>query len=96
MVFNSKFMWIADIAKPDALLAVIVGSLTFITMWMMPGAAEQTSLVIFLIPALISMFILAGFPSAIGIYWATSNAVTMCQTLALHLVIKQRKLKNAV
>ncbi|WP_051264069.1 YidC/Oxa1 family membrane protein insertase [Teredinibacter turnerae] len=87
MVFSSKFMWIADIAKPDVILAIIVGVFTLISMQMMPGAVEQQNLLIFLIPAIVSMFVLVSFPSALGLYWATSNIVTILQTLALRLII---------
>jgi len=87
MVFNSKFLWIADIAKPDVILAFMVGVLTFLSMQMMPGAVEQQNILMFIIPAIISMFVLVSFPSALGIYWATSNLVTISQTLALRLII---------
>lgn len=87
MVISSKFMWIADIAKPDVILAFVVGVLTFINMQMMPGAVEQQNLLIFLIPAMVSMFVLVSFPSALGLYWATSNIVTIVQTLALRIII---------
>jgi YidC/Oxa1 family membrane protein insertase len=87
MVFSSKFMWIYDIAKPDIILAFMVGVLTFISMQMMPGAVEQQNLLIFFIPAIVSMFVLASFPSALGLYWATSNIVTIVQTLALRIII---------
>jgi|SRR5690554_2904765 len=87
MVISSKFMWIADIAKPDVILAFLVGVLTFISMQMMPGAVEQQNLLIFLIPAMVSMFVLVSFPSALGLYWATSNIVTIVQTLALRIII---------
>lgn len=87
MVISSKFMWIADIAKPDVILAFVVGVLTFISMQMMPGAVEQQNLLIFLIPAMVSMFVLVSFPSALGLYWATSNIVTIVQTLALRIII---------
>lgn len=90
MVFSSKFMWIADIAKPDVILAFIVGVLTFISMQLMPGAVEQQNTLIFFIPAIISMFVLVSFPSALGLFWATSNIVTLMQTLALRaIVLKQ-------
>jgi YidC/Oxa1 family membrane protein insertase len=87
MVISSKFMWIADIAKPDVILAFVVGVLTFTSMQMMPGAVEQQNLLIFLIPAMVSTFVLVSFPSALGLYWATSNIVTIVQTLALRIII---------
>lgn len=87
MVISSKFMWIADIAKPDVILAFVVGVLTFTSMQMMPGAVEQQNLLIFLIPAMVSTFVLVSFPSALGLYWATSNIVTIVQTLALRIIV---------
>ena len=89
MVFGSKFMWITNIAKPDVILAFIVGVLTFLSMQMMPGAVEQQSVLIFLIPAMISMFVLVSFPAALGLYWATSNIVTMVQALVLRMIISK-------
>lgn len=87
---SAKFLWIADIAKPDALLAVLVGALTFISMLMMPGAPEHGSLVIYLIPALVACFMLAVFPSALGLFWATSNVVTITQAVALNSFVTKR------
>jgi YidC/Oxa1 family membrane protein insertase len=87
MIFNSKFLWITNIGKPDVILAFIVGVLTFLSMQMMPVTAEYQSQLILIIPAMISMFVLVSFPSALGFYWATSNIVTMVQTLVLRMII---------
>lgn len=83
MVFSSKFMWIADLAKPDVILAIFVGLLTFFSMMLMPGAIEQSSLLFLAIPAIVSVFVLVSFPSAIAVYWAASNAATIGQTVVL-------------
>jgi YidC/Oxa1 family membrane protein insertase len=87
METGSRFMWIADIAKPDVILAFVVGVLTFLSMQVMPGLSEQQSHLMLLIPAMISMFVLVTFPSAVGLYWATSNVVTMAQSLVLRMII---------
>jgi YidC/Oxa1 family membrane protein insertase len=84
---GTRFMWITDIAKPDVILAIIVGVLTFLSMQVSPGIAEQQSHLMFLIPAIISMFVLVSFPSALGLYWATSNVVTTVQSLVLRMII---------
>jgi YidC/Oxa1 family membrane protein insertase len=89
MEVGPKFMWITDIAKPDVILAFVVGVLTFFSMQMMPGLSEQQSQLLLLVPAMMSMFVLVGFPSAIGLYWATSNIVTMVQSLVLRMLILQ-------
>jgi YidC/Oxa1 family membrane protein insertase len=91
MIFHSKFMWIADIAKPDLLLAFVVGVLTFISMYMMPSAIENQNFLILIIPAIVSFVALISFPSALGLYWAASNAVTIIQTLILRMVVAYKK-----
>ena len=89
MVLNSKFAWIANIAKPDIALALLVGALTYLSMLAMPGSAEQASTLIFIVPAVISILVLASFPSAIGLYWATSSAVSLLQSLLVKHYMKK-------
>lgn len=91
MTFSSKFLWISNLGKPDVILALAVGSLMFASMFLTPGTAEQASLLIFLIPVAISVFVLVSFPSAIGVYWATSNFATLAQSLYLRHVVKPIK-----
>ena len=92
MIFNSKFLWIANLAKPDLLLTAAVGVLMVIGMTMMPGTSFETSqMVILFIPVIISMIAVAALPSALGLYWATSNVFTIIQTLILRgLIARQR------
>ena len=89
MAFSSKFIWIADIAKPDVILAFMVGVLTFASMLIMPGTVEQQNFLMLFILTGVVMFVLASFPSALGLYWATSNAVTIVQTLVLRVVLER-------
>lgn len=91
MVFNSKFYWISNIAKPDVLLALVVGALTYFSMLMMPGSAEQTSTLFFIIPAIISIIALINFPSAIGLYWATSSGTALLQSCVMNSYFKRQE-----
>ena len=91
-VFHSKFLWIADLGKPDLWLTVLVTSLMLVGMALMPGATHDTSMLLMLaIPVLVSVIAVAALPSALGIYWATSNAVTVVQTLALRALLARRR-----
>ncbi len=90
MVFQSPFLWIANIAKPDVALAVIVGVLTFFTMLLMPGAVEQQSLLIFMIPAFVSAIVLISFPSAIALYWLCSSLVSLLQSLIVKVYLSRQ------
>ncbi len=91
MVFSSKFLWISSLAKPDLWLTVLVTSLMLFGMALMPGATHDTSMMLMLaIPVIVSVIAVAALPSALGLYWATSNAVTLVQTLALRGLLARR------
>lgn len=88
IVFNSKFAWIINIAKPDVTLALIVGVITYFSMGMMPGSADQANTLLFVIPAIICIIMLINVPSAIGLYWATSTTTSLLQSLVLNNYLK--------
>jgi len=89
--FTSKFLWISSLAKPDVLLTIVVSALMLLAMVLMPGAtAEHSTLIIMVVSVLVAAVTLAAMPSAVGIYWATSNAFTVLQTLLLRMVLRSR------
>ncbi len=77
----ASFLWISDIAKPDVILALVTATLMALAMMMAPASHQQMSLVMILIPLAISVISMVTFPSAIGLYWASSNLVSLSQTL---------------
>jgi YidC/Oxa1 family membrane protein insertase len=89
--FAARFLWIPDIAKPDVILALVTGALMVASMMLGPAAHQQMSLLVVIIPVVISVISIATFPSAIGLYWATSNLVSLTQTLAVRLIIAHRR-----
>lgn len=89
MVFNSKFMWIPDLAKPDMILAILIALLTFLTMALMPGAAEQSSWMFIMIPLVISLVVYFSFPSALGISIVASSLVTLVQSAFLQFMVSK-------
>lgn len=91
MVFSSRFLWIASLAKPDVALTLLIGVLMLLGSALMPGATANTSMLVMLaISVLVSLFFMATLPSAIGLYWATSNALTVIQTLVLSSLLARR------
>jgi len=88
----ASFLWISDIARPDLILALVTGTLMLVAMTLAPGSHQQLSLVMIMIPVAISVISIATFPSAIGLYWASSNLVSLTQTLVVrHIIARQRK-----
>lgn len=91
-VFNSRFLWISNLARPDLALTVLVGALMLLGTALMPGATGSTSMLLMIaVPVVISIIAVAALPSALGLYWATSNAVTVLQTLALRGLLARRR-----
>jgi YidC/Oxa1 family membrane protein insertase len=91
-VLKSRFLWISTLAKPDFLLTLLVGALMLAGMSLVPGATANTSMVIMLVVSVVvSIFAIAALPSAIGLYWATSNAITVVQSVVLRSLLAKPK-----
>lgn len=96
MSLHTKFLWVANLAKPDLWLTLLVGALMLLGMALMPGALHETNMLLMMAVAMIvSMVAIAALPSALGLYWATSNAVTVVQTLALRGLLARRQRPTA-
>ena len=96
MSFHSKFLWIAHLAKPDLWLTLLVGALMLLGMALMPGALHETNMLLMLaVAVLVSVVAIAALPSALGLYWATSNAMTVLQTLLLRALLARRSAASA-
>ncbi len=90
--FSTKFLWISSLAKPNFPLTLLIGILMLLSMVLAPGFTTNTSMLLMLAISLgVTVFVLATTPSAIGIYWATSNAMTVMQTLALRGLLARRR-----
>jgi YidC/Oxa1 family membrane protein insertase len=92
ITFNSRFLWIANLAKPDFYLTVLVGALMLLGMALMPGGmTEPQMLMMAAVAVVVSVVAVAALPSAVGVYWATSNAFSVVQTLALRALLWRRE-----
>ncbi len=90
--FTARFLWIADIAKPNLMLTLLVGALMLLSMAVGPGAmAEPSMIMMLLVSVTVTVIAIAAMPSAVGIYWATSNAFSVGQTLILRGLISRQK-----
>lgn len=94
--FASRFLWIANLSKPDAWLAALVTVLMILGMALMPGLDTETStMVILAMPIVVAVIAVATMPASVGIYWATSNASTLVQTILLRLILPRPALVRA-
>ena len=72
-----RFLWIADLAKPDLLLVAISGALTYFTSIL--GASRDVPKTAAVMSAVITIAIMWRISAALGLYWASSTVVSAVQ-----------------
>ena len=87
---HGRFLWVADLAKPDVLLAIVAGLTTAILALAAPEMPEHVRVLMMILPAVCLAFTALHFGSAIALYWTTSNLFTAGQTLAVRWVVARR------
>lgn len=85
-----RFLWIPNMLRPDAVLAVIAGLATALMMMANPDLPEQVRVLMIVIPGILAVVAALQFSSALAIYWATSNTFSAIQTVVLHAVVRRR------
>jgi YidC/Oxa1 family membrane protein insertase len=94
---GGRFLWISNLAQPDALLAFLLGLLTYLVAIISPGASKQLRIVAALLPALFTIYFvyfILHLASGVALYWATSSTVDMLQSAVLRRSSKQRGLQS--
>jgi len=86
---GSRFLWIADLAKPDLVLTFIVGLLTLVTSLVAPQLSHQSKNFMFLFPTIITMVFVWQVSSGLGLYWAASSFVGIAQNVILRKQIRK-------
>jgi YidC/Oxa1 family membrane protein insertase len=80
---GGSFLWIKDIAKPDAILALIVAGLTYLSSAVASNMPQQARAMINFLPVVITLFFAWKLAAGIGLYWASSTVVGVGQALIL-------------
>ena len=87
---HGRFLWVADLAKPDVLLAIVAGLTTAILALAAPEMPEHVRAIMMILPAICLALTALHFGSAIALYWTTSNLFTAGQTLAARWLVSRR------
>jgi len=74
-----RFLWIADLAKPDLLLVALTGALTYFTNIL--GASRDVPKTAAVISAAITVAIMWRLSAALGLYWASSTLIGAVQAV---------------
>jgi YidC/Oxa1 family membrane protein insertase len=80
-----RFAWVADLARPDRLVILIVASLAAGAAWIAPTAAPNASAqgAAVLVASLASVVFLWSMSSAIALSWGAGSVVSALQSLLL-------------
>jgi YidC/Oxa1 family membrane protein insertase len=87
---GARFLWVPNLVRPDAFLAVIAGLTTALMMAVNPDMPEQLRIFMIVLPSIIAIVAALQFSSALAIYWATSNTFSALQTVLLHVLVRRR------
>ena len=90
-----RFLWVANLLRPDVALALIAALATALMMAVNPDMPEQLRIVMVVLPCLLAVVAALQFSSALAIYWTTSNTFSAIQTVVLHRVVRRRARSGA-
>jgi YidC/Oxa1 family membrane protein insertase len=78
---TSRFLWVKDLSKPDALLACICAALAGLCAAMTPNTAEQFKAGTAILPAVLTLVFLWRLAAGVSIYSCVSGLVGIVQAL---------------
>jgi YidC/Oxa1 family membrane protein insertase len=81
-VTGGRFLWIRNITRPDAVLAVLVAALTYAMIALGPQP-QQGSRFVMLLPAVVTFVVLLKLSAGFGLYWGASSLVGTVQSSLL-------------
>lgn len=78
---GGRFLWIADISRPDRLLAMLVTAIGIGAASLAPVPEGQSRTLMTFLPAIVTMMVLWKMAAGVGLYWGLSSAVGAMQTV---------------
>ena len=81
----ASFLWIGDLARPDAIIAALAAAAAGAAIVAAPDASAQTRTAA-VVSTLVTFFVAWRFSAGVGLYWLTSNVVGVGQSLLLRRV----------
>ena len=81
---GGRFLWIRNLAQPNATLAVATGILTVAASLLGPHLPQQSRVAVAVLPALLTLVFAWRIASGVVLYWAASTAVNGLQGVLLN------------
>jgi YidC/Oxa1 family membrane protein insertase len=83
---RTPFLWISDLARPDAALVLVCAALAGVA----AGAEPSVSRVAIVMNVLVTGFLAWRLAASVGLYWVASNSVSAAQALVLRRTASRR------
>jgi YidC/Oxa1 family membrane protein insertase len=76
---GGRFLWITNLGRPDALLAILTGAITLAASALAPHLPQQSRFLASVLPAAMTVLLAWRLSSALVLYWAASAAMNGVQ-----------------
>src|SRR5687768_2587728 len=88
-----RFLWMADLARPDALLALLAAASAALAALLAPAdpGAVTSARVTALVVGVVTLVVVWRVAAGVGLYWAASNAVGVLQSLVVRRAVARRR-----
>jgi YidC/Oxa1 family membrane protein insertase len=80
---SGRFLWMADLSRPDVGLALVVAGLSYAASVGQPAVSEQSRWLLAVLPTLVTAIVVWRLAAGLGVYWAVGSAVNLGQALLL-------------
>lgn len=80
---GGRFLWIADVARPDLWLAGLVTALTCAATVLQPQLPQQGRWLAVALPVFLTLMLLSRLAAGVGLYWGTTTAIGVLQAALL-------------
>lgn len=87
---GGRFLWMANLARPDFWLAIAAGAATMALMATNRDLPEHLRLILIVVPAMLTILTAVKFSAALSVYWTTTNAFSGAQAIALRAVLRRQ------
>ena len=87
---RGRFLWAADLSRPDPWLALLAGLATVLLMSANPDLPEHMRLVLIIVPSILTVIVALKVASALSLYWTATNCYSAVQTAVLHRIVARR------
>ena len=83
---GGRFLWIANLTRPDVALAVLAAVSTMVLVAINPDLPEQVRWIMILVPAVLTLIAALKVASALSLFWAVSNCFSSLQAASVYYV----------